>query len=116
MAGCYHYKPQPLLPPVLEQQYRSRSLTEAGLSHYETFSPKFDWLSKEYLVNYMQIKNKWTVQNIWRQSVGYDKILNDTVIVVTEFVTTAVDTLNTTPFLYGDRLQYGDVFVYRQII
>ena len=92
------------------------SLTKAGLGHYETFSPKFDWLSKEYLVNYMQIKNKWTVQNIWRQSVGYDKILNDTVIVVTEFVTTAVDTLNTTPFLYGDRLQYGDVFVYRQII
>ena len=39
MAGCYHYKPQPLLPPVLEQQYRSRSLTDAGLREFMDAQP-----------------------------------------------------------------------------
>ena len=90
------------------------SLTQAGLKYYEKIlSPSFDWLSREYLVNYMQIENKWTVQNIWQQGVGYDGILKDTIIYATEFVTTGVDTLNASSFLYGDRLQYKDVFVYK---
>ena len=34
IAGCYHYRPQPLLPPALEQQYRSRSLADASLKEF----------------------------------------------------------------------------------
>lgn len=39
VTGCYHYKAQPLLPPVLEQQYRSRSLTDARLREFMDAQP-----------------------------------------------------------------------------
>ncbi len=90
------------------------SLTQTGLKYYEKIlSPNFDWLNREYLINYMQVKNKWIVQNVWQQGIAYDGILKDTIIYATEFVTTETDTLNTSSFLYGDRLQYKDVFVYK---
>ena len=38
-TGCYHYRPQPLLPPALEQQYRSRSLMDAGLREFVDAQP-----------------------------------------------------------------------------
>lgn len=39
ITACYHYKPQPLLPPMLEQQYRSRSLMDAGLREFMDAQP-----------------------------------------------------------------------------
>ena len=39
ITGCYHYKAQPLLPPVLEHQYRSRSLIDAGLREFMDAQP-----------------------------------------------------------------------------
>ena len=39
ITGCYHYKAQPLLPPVLEHQYRSRSLMDAGLREFMDAQP-----------------------------------------------------------------------------
>ena len=39
ITACYHYKPQPLLPPMLEQQYRSRSLMDAGLRDFMDAQP-----------------------------------------------------------------------------
>lgn len=39
VAACYHYKAQPLLPPVLEQQYRSRSLNDSGLREFMDAQP-----------------------------------------------------------------------------
>jgi len=38
-AGCYHYRPQPILPPALEQQYRSRSLGDQGLKEFVEAQP-----------------------------------------------------------------------------
>src|SRR5579864_2326479 len=38
-SGCYHYRPQPLLPPALEQQYRSRSLADPGLKEFIEAQP-----------------------------------------------------------------------------
>ena len=34
LVGCYHYRPQPLLPAAVEQQYRSRTLADAGLKEF----------------------------------------------------------------------------------
>ncbi len=34
ITGCYRYRPQPLLPPAVEQQYRSRSLTDPDLKEF----------------------------------------------------------------------------------
>ena len=39
VVGCYHYQPQPLLPPALEHQYRSRSLMDAGLREFVDAQP-----------------------------------------------------------------------------
>jgi cobalt-zinc-cadmium efflux system outer membrane protein len=39
IAGCYHYRSQPLLPPVLEQQYRSRTLADPGLKEFVEAQP-----------------------------------------------------------------------------
>ena len=39
IGGCYHYRPQPILPPVLEQQYRSRSLADPGLKDFVAAQP-----------------------------------------------------------------------------
>ena len=39
IAGCYHYRPQPLVPPALEQQYRSRSLVDPGLREFVDAQP-----------------------------------------------------------------------------
>ena len=33
-VGCYHYRPQPIQPPALEQQYRSRNLGDGGLREF----------------------------------------------------------------------------------
>lgn len=38
-AGCYHYRPQPLLPAAVEQQYRSRTLADAGLKEFIEAQP-----------------------------------------------------------------------------
>jgi CarboxypepD_reg-like domain len=87
-------------------------LTKAGLKHYENSFGLFTrYLNREYLVNYMQVGNKWMVQNIWQQGSLVGNRLKDTVVYATEFVTTEVDTLNTSPFQYSERLQYGDFFV-----
>lgn len=34
LAGCYHYRPQPLLPPSVETRYRSRNLADPGLKEF----------------------------------------------------------------------------------
>jgi len=39
VVGCYHYRPQPILPPALEQQYRSRSLADPGLKEFIDAQP-----------------------------------------------------------------------------
>jgi outer membrane protein, heavy metal efflux system len=39
ITGCYHYRPQPLLPPVLEKQYRSRALTDPALNEFIEAQP-----------------------------------------------------------------------------
>ena len=39
ITGCYHYRPQPILPPALEQQYRSRSLMDPGLREFLDAQP-----------------------------------------------------------------------------
>ena len=39
IAGCYRYRPQALSPPVLEQQYRSRSLMDPGLRGFVDAQP-----------------------------------------------------------------------------
>ncbi|HYM74874.1 MAG TPA: TolC family protein [Candidatus Dormibacteraeota bacterium] len=38
-VSCYHYRPQPLLPPAVEQQYRSRSLADPGLKEFIEAQP-----------------------------------------------------------------------------
>lgn len=38
-TGCYHYRPQPILPPALEQQYRTRSLADPGLKEFVEAQP-----------------------------------------------------------------------------
>jgi outer membrane protein TolC len=50
LAGCYHYRPQPLLPSILEQQYRSRTLADPGLKEFIEAQPvgkPASWPSKE---------------------------------------------------------------------
>ena len=50
LVSCYHYRPQPLLPPALEQQYRSRTLADAGLKEFVEAQPTGrpeSWPSKE---------------------------------------------------------------------
>src|SRR5262249_1105027 len=48
LAGCYHSRPQPLLPAAVEQQYRSRTLADAGLKEFIDAQPKpARWPSKE---------------------------------------------------------------------
>lgn len=50
LAGCYHYRPQPLLPAAVEQQYRSRTLSDAGLKKFIEAQPRGKpaaWPSKE---------------------------------------------------------------------
>lgn len=39
LAGCYHYRPQPILPPVVEQRYRARSLSDPGLKQFIESQP-----------------------------------------------------------------------------
>ena len=39
ITGCYHYKPQPLLPPMLEQRYRARSLMDVELREFMDAQP-----------------------------------------------------------------------------
>lgn len=39
LAGCYHYRAQPLLPPSVEQQYRSRNLADPGLKEFIESQP-----------------------------------------------------------------------------
>jgi len=39
VTGCYHYRPQPILPPVLEQQYRVRGLDDPGLKEFVEAQP-----------------------------------------------------------------------------
>ena len=39
LTGCYHYGPAPIQPPALEQQYRSRSLADAGLKEFVDAQP-----------------------------------------------------------------------------
>jgi cobalt-zinc-cadmium efflux system outer membrane protein len=38
-TGCYHYRPQPIQPPALEQQYHSRSLADVGLKEFVEAQP-----------------------------------------------------------------------------
>ena len=38
-TGCYHYRPQAILPPALEQQYRTRSLADPGLRDFVNAQP-----------------------------------------------------------------------------
>ena len=50
LAGCYHYRPQLLLPAAVEQQYRSRTLADAGLKEFIEAQPVGKppaWPSKE---------------------------------------------------------------------
>ena len=50
LVSCYHYRPQPLLPPALEQEYRSRTLADAGLKEFIEIQPTGrpeSWPSKE---------------------------------------------------------------------
>ncbi len=50
LVSCYHYQPQPLLPPPLEQQYRSRTLADSGLKEFIEEQPAArpaSWPSKE---------------------------------------------------------------------
>ena len=39
VVSCYHYQPLPLLPPALEQQYRSRTLADSGLKEFIEAQP-----------------------------------------------------------------------------
>lgn len=39
IAGCYHYRPKPIQPVALEQQYRSRSLRDTGLKEFIKAQP-----------------------------------------------------------------------------
>jgi outer membrane protein, heavy metal efflux system len=39
LAGCYHYRPQPILPATVEQQYRARSLSDPGLKEFIEAQP-----------------------------------------------------------------------------
>ena len=39
IAGCYHYRPQPLVPAAFEQQYRSRSLADPRLREFVDAQP-----------------------------------------------------------------------------
>lgn len=87
-------------------------LTNSGLKQYErTLNLFTSYLNREYLVNYMQVGNKWMVQNIWQQGLLVGNRLKDTVVYATEFVATKIDTLNTAAFSYNERIQYGDFFV-----
>jgi cobalt-zinc-cadmium efflux system outer membrane protein len=45
-TGCYHYRPQPILPPALEQQYRSRSLADSGLKEFVEAQPPEQGIEK----------------------------------------------------------------------
>lgn len=38
-VACYHYRPRPIEPPALEQQYRSRSLADPGLKEFIEAQP-----------------------------------------------------------------------------
>ena len=39
ITGCYHYRPQSLLPPVVEREYRSRSIADPGLKEFIEAQP-----------------------------------------------------------------------------
>jgi outer membrane protein TolC len=39
IAGCYQYRPQPIRPTAIEQQYRSRSLRDTGLKAFIATQP-----------------------------------------------------------------------------
>jgi hypothetical protein len=50
LVGCYRYRPQPLLPAAIEQQYRSRTLADVGLKEFIEAQPvgrPAVWPSKE---------------------------------------------------------------------
>lgn len=87
-------------------------LTNAGLRRERTFSQRSRFLNREFLINYMQTENgKWVVQNIWQQGTLKVNGLDDTITYANEFVTTEIDTINISPFLYEERVQYGDFFI-----
>jgi hypothetical protein len=50
IAGCYHYRPQPLLPPARETQYRSRNFADPGLKEFtdaQNVGKPLSWPPKE---------------------------------------------------------------------
>lgn len=50
LAGCYHYRSHPLLPAVVDQQYRSRTLADPGLKEFieaQSVGKPVSWPSKE---------------------------------------------------------------------
>lgn len=87
-------------------------LTNAGLRQENTFGKLSRFLNREFLINFMQVgNNKWVVQNIWQQGTLKVNALENNIIYANEFVTTELDTTNTSSFLYDERFQYGDFFI-----
>lgn len=87
-------------------------LTNAGLRQENAFGKLSRFLNREFLINFMQVgTNRWVVQNIWQQGTLKVNALNNNIIYANEFVTTEVDTTNTSSFLYDERFQYGDFFI-----
>ncbi len=87
-------------------------LTDTGLQREKRLGEFSRFLSREFLINYMQIENKkWVIQNIWQQGSLKINQLDHAVTYANEFVTTEVDTTDTWPISYDERFQYRDFFI-----
>ncbi len=66
---------------------------------------------RQFKINYQPINNKWYIESVWQQAIGEDKLAKKPFRYTTEYATTQIDINTYEAFEYGDKIQWGEVFL-----
>lgn len=68
---------------------------------------------RQFIINYQPQDSLWYIESVWQQALALDKISGNKVRYMTEYAVTQITPNQKIEFEYGDKIQWGEVFLTR---